>query len=644
MCLINQVLGLNRLVYCLPYIPSTMSSLQRPRAPSLHAILFALLVLCSLQASAAASPAPADQQEQQTTPRPRCKAVPGTAAWPPEAAWRALNESTGGRLIRPAPPGAVCHPGQAGHDEAACARVRAAWPDRELHVSDPVSTMSDNWNNDTCLPDPAYPCSGRGYPVFVVNATTAEHVRLGVKFAQKHNVRLVVKNTGHDFVGRSVAPNALSIWTHHMKEIQRGTGAFKPKGCGKNVEIKGNYITVGGGMQMAEAYSFTDGFNETIVGGGGMTVGVGGWVTGAGHGLLSPTYGLGVDQVLEMEVVTPAGDVRTLNECVDRDLFWAMRGGGGSTFGILTSVTMKTHPTPRMPSLSILIVAPPDSPTPDAGAAALPDLAAYVLSELPRLSAAGAAGYLQVLRRFPDPREGQPAGQVVTGVTCVLTMPYGTPEALAAAWAPVAAHVGAAWPGVFFALVERSEDHAAWWSWFQEHYDTNPAGGELVLGSWLLDGRALAADRNATAAAFGRFLGGGSGDVAGTLLNFVGGRGVMEARPRGGGAAVLPAWRRAYLHPITAVQWPPLNSSAKAAALSALLGRVAGLRELAPDMGAYMNEANPYEPNWQDAFWGANYARLRSIKRSVDPDDVLWCHPCVGNEGWEEVDGQLCRV
>ncbi|KAL8387177.1 hypothetical protein RB595_010102 [Gaeumannomyces hyphopodioides] len=615
-----------------------MSTLRGPRAPSLHAVLFALIVLCVLQA--AASPGPVDPQ-QQTTPRPRCKAVPGTAAWPSEAAWRALNESTGGRLIRPTPPGAVCHPGQAGHDEAACARVRAAWTGRELHASDPVSTMGDNWNNDTCLPDPAYPCSGQGYPVFVVNATAAEHVRLGVKFARKHNVRLIVKNTGHDFVGRSVAPNALSIWTHHMKGIQRGEGVFRPKGCGRSIEIKGNYITVQGGTQMSEAYSFTDGFNETIVGGGGMTVGVGGWVTGAGHGLLSPSHGLGVDQVLEMEVVTPTGDVKTLNECVNRDLFWAMRGGGGSTFGVLTSVTMKTHPTPRMPSLSVFLVAAPDSPSPEVAAAALPDLAAYVLSELPRLSAAGAAGYLQLTTQLPDPRPDQPPGQVITGVTGVLTMPYGTPEALAAAWEPVAAHVGATWPGLFFAVPASPEVYPGWWPWFQQHYDTSSAGGNVLLGSWLLDGRALAADRNATATAVARFLGGKGGGV---LLNFVGGRGVMEARPRGGGAAVLPAWRRAYVHPITGKGWPPLNSSAKAAAVSAVLDRVAGLRELAPDMGAYVNEANPYEPNWQDAFWGANYARLRSIKRSVDPDDVLWCHPCVGNEGWEEVDGQLCRV
>ena len=72
--------------------------------------------------------------------------------------------------------------------------------------------------------------------------------------------------------------------------------------------------------------------NLTIVSGGGGTVGVGGYLTGAGHAALSSTYGLGADQVLEMEIVTPGGDIITINECQHRDLFWAMRGVSNSLF------------------------------------------------------------------------------------------------------------------------------------------------------------------------------------------------------------------------------------------------------------------------------------------------------------------------
>jgi FAD/FMN-containing dehydrogenase len=79
-------------------------------------------------------------------------------------------------------------------------------------------------------------------------------------------------------------------------------------------------------MQMWELYNALDALNQTVVGGGGKTVSMGGYLTGAGHGLLAPRYGLAADRVLEMEVVTPKGDIVTANECQNQDLFWAMRG------------------------------------------------------------------------------------------------------------------------------------------------------------------------------------------------------------------------------------------------------------------------------------------------------------------------------
>lgn len=66
--------------------------------------------------------------------------------------------------------------------------------------------------------------------------------------------------------------------------------------------------------------------NLTITSGGAETVGVGGYLTGGGHSALSSTYGMSADQVLEMEIVTPTGNILTINECQNTDLFWAMRG------------------------------------------------------------------------------------------------------------------------------------------------------------------------------------------------------------------------------------------------------------------------------------------------------------------------------
>lgn len=68
------------------------------------------------------------------------------------------------------------------------------------------------------------------------------------------------------------------------------------------------------------------------------------------------------------------------------------------------------------------------------------------------------------------------------------------------------------------------------------------------------------------------------------------------------------------------------------------------MRKLAPDMGSYMNEGFYGEPNWQQAFFGENYARLAKIKKQVDPDEVFVCFPCVGSERWELVDDVLCKT
>lgn len=69
------------------------------------------------------------------------------------------------------------------------------------------------------------------------------------------------------------------------------------------------------------------------------------------------------------------------------------------------------------------------------------------------------------------------------------------------------------------------------------------------------------------------------------------------------------------------------------------------LRKLTPELGAYINEAAGFEKDPARTFWGENYDRLLAIKRAVDPQDVFWCAPCVGNNRWEErEDGRLCKI
>jgi hypothetical protein len=121
---------------------------------------------------------------------------------------------------------------------------------------------------------------------------------------------------------------------------------------------------LGAGVQWHEAYAAADSKNRVLVGGlspGGSVGSAGGWVSGGGMGALSPQYGLGklasrllkiefkhfvgVDNVVQMTVVTADGSHLIANEFVNSDLFWALRGGGGGTYGVLTSVSYKSHPS-----------------------------------------------------------------------------------------------------------------------------------------------------------------------------------------------------------------------------------------------------------------------------------------------------------
>lgn len=262
----------------------------------------------------------------------KCKAYPGDAEWPTADAWLALNASVYGRLLQPLPPAAACHPTSFGPDvasDARCASVKSRWDDEFFHASDPVSVEWQNWANDTCLPDAAVACSTVGYPAYVINATTATDVQVGISFAKYYGVRLIVKNSGHDYVGRSSGGGALSIWVHNLQgiEVHSESKVFTPKGCdAAKVALPGLAITALAGTSMVNAYKETAKYNATVVGGNGRTVALGGFLTGGGHSILAPRYGLATDRVVEMEVITPDGEIKTVNECQDQELFWAFRG------------------------------------------------------------------------------------------------------------------------------------------------------------------------------------------------------------------------------------------------------------------------------------------------------------------------------
>ncbi|KAJ2900343.1 FAD-binding domain-containing protein [Zalerion maritima] len=563
---------------------------------------------------------------------PSCKASPDGDDWPSPSQWAALSKSVDGRLFVPTPPGAVCHPGERSYDPERCVVVQSEWIAWGFHEQDAVSTAINNFNNDTCLPEPDYPCSPGGYPRLVVNATQVEHVKRAVEFAKKHSLRLNIKATGHDFLGRSNAPNSLSIWTHHMKGMEFHD-SFKPKGCRTSIDTTA--ISAEAGSQMYELYTALDARGQTLVGGGGKTVGIGGYVTGGGHSILSGKHGLAADNVLEVEMVTPEGKFLIANECQNEDLFWAVRGGGGSTFGVLTSITMHTFPTPTMPNLIFAAILPLGDPQ-------LVDLWAYGLSHLPHLVSSGVYGYMYLLPAFPLPGSvgDETTDTVVSGFYFTGLMP-GQPDVSTfdTVMAPLMAEMNTKFESLTLASYTVMYDNFL--DWYNLNHDQSTTGEDMYLGSRLFDEKSLTADEDALREMLEKVV---APYPSGSLAHFIGGEGVWNAEPRGGSNAVLPAWRNIVSHQTVNAKFPPLNVTAEQEARRIIETRVSYLRELTPDTGSYVNEAYVYEPDFQHAFWGNNYDRLLAIKRRIDPLDVLWCHPCVGNERWEEVGGKLCKV
>ena len=87
-------------------------------------------------------------------------------------------------------------------------------------------------------------------------------------------------------------------------------------------------VTIGSGMTVEDVLSAAATNNVTVVTGSDQTVGIAGFLAGGGHGPVTSRYGLGADQVIEMQVVTASGQLLTINAQSSPDLFWAMRGVG----------------------------------------------------------------------------------------------------------------------------------------------------------------------------------------------------------------------------------------------------------------------------------------------------------------------------
>ncbi|KAK5730587.1 hypothetical protein LTR15_000524 [Elasticomyces elasticus] len=310
------------------------------------------LITLLLVGIAATHAAPTDNIRRATTP---ISSITTTQ-------WLALDQSVGGRLHKGYPMAKPCYSVYNGVLQtpslAQCSAVQTGYTD-EIYIASQYGgymniaedLMADKLSSQTnwgycqatakeCGLDfnvPANPlyytapanCQQGSVPDYYIDVRQVSDIQAGLAFASSTGVPLVIKNSGHDYKGRSSGRSALALWTHNVQPALKLDQDFVPDGCTVSA---GKGVTMGAGQGFAGLYEFAEANQITIVGGSSRTVGAaGGWISGGGHGALSNTLGLGVDNVLQIKAVLPDGTYVTANRCQNQDIFFALRGGGGST-------------------------------------------------------------------------------------------------------------------------------------------------------------------------------------------------------------------------------------------------------------------------------------------------------------------------
>ncbi len=555
---------------------------------------------------------------------------PGDPAWPSEASWDELRRDVGGRLIKAPSPLAAC----VGVSDAACALVFKELKN-PYYLGDEVGlTQSLGWVGAWTL-EPS---------VYAVAAETAGDVAAAVNFARKNNLRLVVKGGGHSYQGTSNAAGSLLIWTRRMNAVALHD-AFVGAGCAGRSEPQ-PAVSIEAGAIWRQAYDeVTTKGARYVQGGGCMTVGVAGLIQGGGFGSFSKAYGMAAASLIEAEIVTADGEVKIANACSNPELFWALKGGGGG-FGVVTRVTLRTHPLPEFFGGAFAVVK-----------ATSDDAYRRLILKIVEF-------YREALF---NPHWGEQIVFAPGGVIAISMVFQGLDQQQAeAAWRPFFDWASAAPQDFVMASPPKIFAGSARHLW-------DPAALGRIPGLVIADDRPGAPADNI-------FWAGNLGEAGEVLYAYQSAwlpASLLEADRRQSLADAMfsaAKHRGVSLHfnkglagaPADAIAaakdtaMNPAVTDAFALAISGAFGQPAfpgvpghepdaaaarseaetvdrsmnEIRKLLPRVASYVWETDFFQPNWQDAFWGENYARLRAVKDRYDPDGLFFVHHGVGSESW----------
>jgi FAD/FMN-containing dehydrogenase len=560
----------------------------------------------------------------------RDRVRPGEPGWPSAAAWERLGRETDGRLV------ALTSPFSTAASASRRAEVLARL-DNPFFVGDqPELTQTSGWLDAWQSLPSAYAVAAHG---------TADVVA-AVNFAREHRLRLVVKGGGHSYQGTSDAPDSLLVWTRAMNDITLHD-AFVPRGCTGAIAPQ-PAVSVGAGAMWIDAYdAVTTRGGRYVQGGGCTTVGVAGLVQSGGFGNFSKQYGTAAAGLLEAEIVTADGRVRVVNARNDPDLFWALKGGGGGSFGVVTRLTLRTRELP------------------ETGGGVFGAIEASTDEALRAL-------YARVLEfseaTLVDPHWGEQIAFRGKGVAISMVFQGLSREQAAQAWQPlvdwVAAHEGCtftkplqfvALPGRHFWDAEFFRQHAPN---LQVRDDRPGAPAHHVLwtgdreqvgwfihaykSAWLPQGLLRPERRAALAAAL--FAASRHWSVGLHFNKGLAGAPAAEiaaARDTATNPQVLDAFALAIIAGGGAPAFPGMPGTPRDATEAREDARDVGramseLLKVVPGAGAYVSESDYFQPDWENAFWGANHARLAAVKRVYDPEGLFYVRHGVGSADWSD--------
>ncbi|MGM9516243.1 FAD-binding oxidoreductase [Roseateles sp. DB2] len=165
-------------------------------------------------------------------------------------------------------------------------------------------------------------------PQAVLRCAVAADVQAGLAHALSQGLPFSLRSGGHSYVGSSV-----------------GSGLVIDLGPMSSVQLQGEEVVVGAGATLADVYGTLIPQGRCVASGSCLSVGITGITLGGGFGVVDRSQGLGCDQLLGVQLVTADGRLLDCDAQRNPDLFWALRGGGGGHFGVVTQLRLRTHAT-----------------------------------------------------------------------------------------------------------------------------------------------------------------------------------------------------------------------------------------------------------------------------------------------------------